>query len=74
MYAKIYSNCYAFSCCAKSSVKLGSLIDGTFSLLEEPILCKEKDCLCWKRMVIEKEEFWGRALGCSRRCKIVIKK
>ena len=59
MYAKIYSNGDAFSCCAKSSVKLGNLIDGTFSLLEEPILCKEKDCPCWKRMVIGKEEFWA---------------
>lgn len=59
MYAKIHSNGDTFSCCAKTARKLGNLVAGTFSLLEEPFLCKDDNCPCWKGMVIGKEEHWA---------------
>lgn len=59
MYAKIHSNADAFSCCAKTAKKLGNLLDGTFALLEEPLLCEDNNCPCWKGMVIGKEEAWA---------------
>ncbi len=59
MYAKIHSNGDAFSCCAKTAKKLGNLVSGTFSLLEEPSLCEDDNCPCWKGMVIGKEKDWA---------------
>lgn len=59
MYAKIHSNGDAFSCCSKTARKLGNLVAGTFSLLEEPFLCEDDNCPCWKGMVISKEQHWA---------------
>jgi MoaA/NifB/PqqE/SkfB family radical SAM enzyme len=58
MYAKIYSNGDAYNCCVKSAVKLGNLIDGTFKLLEEPYICREETCPCWKCMLVDNQSHW----------------
>lgn len=58
IYAKIYPNGDVFNCCSKSAIKLGNLFDGTFSLLTQPYKCKEVNCPCWKRMLVDNEEFW----------------
>ena len=58
MYAKIYANGDAFSCCVESAVKLGNLTDGTFKLLDEPHTCREENCPCWKCMTIDNESYW----------------
>lgn len=59
MYAKIHSNADVFSCCSKTARKLGNLIAGTFCLLEEPCLCADDNCPCWKGMVVGKEKDWA---------------
>ncbi len=59
MYAKVHSNGDAFSCCAKKARKLGNLVTGTFSLLEEPFLCDDDNCPCWKGMVLGTEQLWA---------------
>lgn len=58
MYAKIHPNGEAFNCCVENALKLGNILDGTFSLLENPFLCEETDCPCWRCMLAGNEECW----------------
>ena len=58
MYAKIRPDGQAYSCCAQSALKLGSILEANFSLLENPFLCAEDDCPCWKCMLTGKEDHW----------------
>lgn len=58
MYAKIRPDGQAYSCCAKGALKLGSILEDSFSLLENPFLCAETDCPCWKCMLTGKEDHW----------------
>jgi len=46
MYAKLYPDGNAYNCCRENAPKLGNLLDGTFSLLEEPFLCEARSCPC----------------------------
>jgi MoaA/NifB/PqqE/SkfB family radical SAM enzyme len=58
MYSKILPNGDAYVCCAPNALKLGNILDSAFSLLEEPFLCTEADCPCWKHMEIGRETHW----------------
>lgn len=59
MYTKIHPNGEAFRCCfINDKGKLGNLIDGTFSLWDQPQLCEYPECPCWTAMVIGQEEQW----------------
>lgn len=57
MYTWIKPNGEAMRCC-KSSLVLGNIIDGTFSLLDEAIPCNLKNCICWRNMTIGEENRW----------------
>lgn len=59
MYAKIFPDGNAVRCCAKERHPLGNIIDGTFRLLEEPLVCASAECPCWRCMVVGEEERWG---------------
>jgi MoaA/NifB/PqqE/SkfB family radical SAM enzyme len=58
MYAWVLPNGNAFRCC-KSPVSLGNIIEGTFNLLEGPEICRLKNCICWRSMVVGEEERWS---------------
>ncbi len=59
MYTKIHPNGDALRCCyIHDKGKLGNLIDGTFSLWDEPRVCEYPECPCWTAMVIGKEQDW----------------
>lgn len=58
MYARIYPDGEVHRCCNKDVLRLGNLVDGTFSLLEEPMPCESDNCLCWKCMLVDKEDYW----------------
>jgi len=58
MYAKIHPDGQAYSCCAKGALKLGSILEDSFSLLETPFLCSETECPCWKCMLAGQEKHW----------------
>jgi len=58
MYARILSDGNVYSCCSKTARKLGNLFDGSFSLLEDPIICEDENCPCWKCMVVGEEDRW----------------
>ena len=58
MYARIYPDAEAHRCCGKGSQRLGNLIEGTFKLLDEHLPCECDNCLCWKCMLVGKEEYW----------------
>jgi len=59
MYAKIRPNGEVHNCCAENALKLGNILDGTFSLLEEPFLCGQDNCPCWRCMVVGNENYWS---------------
>jgi MoaA/NifB/PqqE/SkfB family radical SAM enzyme len=59
MYAKIYPDGTAYRCCADSGYGyLGNLIEGTFKLLDSPLICEKENCPCWRCMLVGKEEDW----------------
>jgi molybdenum cofactor biosynthesis enzyme MoaA len=59
MYTKIHPNGDAYRCCyIQDKNKLGNIIDGTFSLLDEVKPCENPECSCWTAMVIGQEEEW----------------
>lgn len=59
MYTKIHPDGSAYRCCyIDERGKLGNLIDGTFSLWEEPRPCEYVECPCWTAMIVRKEEQW----------------
>ncbi len=58
MYAKIHPDGQAYSCCAKNALNLGSILEDSFSLLENPFLCSEIDCPCWRCMLTGNESHW----------------
>ena len=60
MYAKILPSGDAYRCCGsyEESNKLGNLVNGTFSLLEEALPCESKQCNCWKCMLVGQEKKW----------------
>lgn len=61
IYAKIHSDGTAYRCCiAQEEGKLGNLIDGTFSLWDEPRLCKYDRCSCWRAPIVGEERRWER--------------
>lgn len=60
MYTKIHPDATAYRCCYISEKgKLGNLIDGTFSLSEEPKPCEYDECSCWVAMIADKEKDWS---------------
>lgn len=60
MYAKIWPNGETYSCCLPNALRLGNIFDGTFALLENPLLCKESNCPCWKCMLVGNEDYWSK--------------
>jgi MoaA/NifB/PqqE/SkfB family radical SAM enzyme len=59
MYTKIHPDGTAYKCCfIDDRGKLGNLIDGTFSLYEEPRACEYDQCSCWVAMIAGKEKDW----------------
>lgn len=58
MYGKIRPNGEVFNCCARDALKLGNILDGVFSLLENPFLCGQADCPCWRCMLVGNEGNW----------------
>ncbi len=58
MYAKIHPDGEVYNCCAENALRLGNIIDGTFSLLEEPFFCKQSNCPCWRAMVVGNAGYW----------------
>ena len=60
MYAKVYPIADAYRCCAQSSASLGNLIDGSFKLSDEPLLCKDEHCFCWRCMLVGEEDSWAQ--------------
>lgn len=58
MYARIYPDAEVYRCCSSDVLRLGNLVDGTFSLLDGPIPCESDNCRCWKCMLEGKEEYW----------------
>ncbi len=59
MYTKIHPNGDAYRCCyIDERGKLGNLIDGTFSLWDEPRPCVYEHCSCWTAMIVGKEKEW----------------
>jgi hypothetical protein len=68
LYAKITPDGNAFRCCAavnKDWGYLGNLIDGSFNLMDQPIVCTERNqnCVCFKAMVIGEENNWYKHWG-----------
>lgn len=59
MYGKIHPDGNVYRCCGKNSHLLGNLIEGTFSLLEEPLPCENEECPCWRSMVVGEEDRWA---------------
>ncbi len=58
-YGKIYASADVYKCCSTGAEKLGNLIDNEdFSLLEKPMPCEIKNCLCWRRMLAGEEDKW----------------
>lgn len=58
-YTKIHPDGTAYRCCLiKEQGILGNLIDGTFSLYEEPKVCEYDKCPCWVAMIVGKEKDW----------------
>lgn len=62
-YAKIIPNGNAFRCCAavhKDWGGLGNIIDGSFNLSTEPLICLQhpQNCVCFKAMIVDEEEKW----------------
>lgn len=62
-YAFIYPDGEAFRCCRDQTFSLGNIIDGSFSLLDEPAACQAQNCNCWRCMLVGKEDFWWRHWG-----------
>ncbi|MCK9603701.1 MAG: radical SAM protein [Candidatus Omnitrophica bacterium] len=62
-YAYIYPDGHAGRCCKDHTISLGNIIDGSFSLLEEPAVCNAKECNCWRCMLAGKEDFWQQHWG-----------
>ncbi len=60
MYAKVYPNGVAYRCCAKDTAKIGSLIDGSFKLSDEPLPCEGEHCFCWRCMLAGQEDSWAQ--------------
>lgn len=58
MYARIYPDAEVYRCCGNGALRLGNLLDGTFSLLEEPMPCECDNCPCWKCMLVDREDYW----------------
>jgi MoaA/NifB/PqqE/SkfB family radical SAM enzyme len=58
MYAKIYPDGEARSCCMDKAVSLGNFYNETFKLLDEPVICKNTLCSCWRSMIVGKEDDW----------------
>ena len=58
MYARFYPDGEVYRCCGNGALRLGNLLDGTFKLLEEPLLCECDNCPCWKCMLVDKEDYW----------------
>ena len=58
-YAKIHPDGNAYRCCiAQDEGRLGNLMDGTFSLFDEPKICKYDRCSCWRAPIIGEERRW----------------
>lgn len=60
MYARIYPDTEVYRCCGNGALKLGSLIDNSFKLLDEPLPCECNNCPCWKCMLVGKEDYWNK--------------
>lgn len=60
MYAKVYPIGDAYRCCAKGTAKMGNLLDGSFKLSDEPLLCESEHCFCWRCMMAGEEDTWAQ--------------
>jgi MoaA/NifB/PqqE/SkfB family radical SAM enzyme len=58
MYAKIDRFGDIFRCCAKQSPKLGNIFRSGLTLLNEAMFCEIEPCVCWKAMIVGREESW----------------
>jgi hypothetical protein len=59
MYTKIHPDGTSYRCCFISEKgKLGNLIEGTFTLYDEPRICEYDECPCWVAMIVDKEKDW----------------
>lgn len=59
MYGKVYASADVYRCCSTGAGRLGNLLENEdFNLLNEPISCEIKDCLCWRRMLRGEEDKW----------------
>ena len=58
MYARIYPDGQVSRCCGNGALKLGNILEGSFSLLEEPRPCECDSCPCFKCMLVEREDYW----------------
>lgn len=60
MYAKIHPDGKVTRCCCEENpYPIGDIMKGTFSLLDEALPCENKDCPCWRCMVVGEEEKWA---------------
>ncbi|MFC2048953.1 radical SAM/SPASM domain-containing protein [Elusimicrobiota bacterium] len=71
MYARIHPDGDVIRCCAKTNVSIGNIFDKDFALNEEAQICEDPDCICWRHMVVGREEEWlqGWPEDISRLCR-----
>ena len=57
LYGKVYASADVYRCCSTGAQKIGNLLDEKdFQLLSGPATCEIDSCLCWKAMLVGKEE------------------
>jgi len=71
MYARIYPDAEVYRCCGNGSSRLGNILDGSFKLLEEPLLCECDNCPCHKCMLVDKEKHWLTFWGIPERRNLI---
>lgn len=62
-YVFIHPDGEVSRCCRDHTISLGNIIDGSFNLLEEPLVCQAQSCNCWRCMLVEKENSWWQNWG-----------
>ena len=62
-YVFIHPDGEVSRCCRDHTYSLGNIINGSFNLLEEPVICRAENCNCWRCMLVDKEDTWWRHWG-----------